>query len=234
MKNVLLINCLLSIVTVNSISYGEATKVESEMSEERGYFFGYSFGGILLRTGNIDVDLRQVNEGLIDALSGQPHRMDQAKRQVVVKAIQKLEKIQLAKNEEALSQQADANRATAEEFLEQNKNKEGVRTTGSGLQYEVIEAGKGPKPKATDKVTVHYTGTFLDDTEFDSTASRGTPASFSVTGVIAGWTEALQLMEIGAKYRLYIHPDLGYGENGRASIPPNSLLIFDVELLAIK
>jgi FKBP-type peptidyl-prolyl cis-trans isomerase len=102
------------------------------------------------------------------------------------------------------------------------------------LQYEVIEAGKGPKPTATDKVTVHYTGTFLDGTEFDSTATRGTPASFSVTGVIAGWTEALQLMQIGAKYRLYIHPDLGYGEKGRASIPPNSLLIFDVELLAIK
>jgi FKBP-type peptidyl-prolyl cis-trans isomerase len=123
---------------------------------------------------------------------------------------------------------------TAEEFLEQNKSKQGVRTTDSGLQYEVIEAGKGPKPKATDKVTVHYTGTFLDGTEFDSTATRGTPASFSVTGVIAGWTEALQLMQIGAKYRLYIHPDLGYGEKGRASIPPNSLLIFDVELLAIK
>jgi FKBP-type peptidyl-prolyl cis-trans isomerase FkpA len=234
MNKTILINCLLYIVTVNSIIYGEESKAESEMSEERGYFFGYSFGGILLRTGNIDVDLREVNEGLIDALSGQPHRMDQAERQVVVEAIQKLEAIQLAENEAALGMQADTNRVTAEEFLEQNKSKQGVRTTDSGLQYEVIEAGKGPKPKATDKVTVHYTGTFLDGTEFDSTATRGTPASFSVTGVIAGWTEALQLMQIGAKYRLYIHPDLGYGEKGRASIPPNSLLIFDVELLAIK
>ena len=199
-----------------------------------GIPLGIPLGGVLLRTGNIDVDIKHLIEGLTDAPSGQPHGMDQAERQTVVEAIKKLEDIQLAENEAARGRMADENLATAEKFLEQNKKKEGVKTTTSGLQYEVIAIGIGPKPQATDKVRVHYTGTFLDGSEFDSTASRGTPASFSVSGVISGWTEGLQLMQIGAKYRLYIHPDLGYGAKGRPSISPNSLLIFDVELLAIE
>lgn len=120
------------------------------------------------------------------------------------------------------------------EFLAGNAKREGVRTTASGLQYEVVESGTGATPKSSDKVTVHYTGTLVDGTEFDSSVRRGQPATFPVNGVIAGWTEALQLMKEGDKWRLYIPFALGYGERGAGeSIPPFSTLIFDVELIKV-
>ena len=121
-------------------------------------------------------------------------------------------------------------------FLGTNKNKEGILCTESGLQYEVIEEGKGEKPVSTDTVTVHYHGTLIDGTVFDSSTERGTPASFGVNQVIPGWTEALQLMSVGAKYRLYIPQELAYGANPHPGGPikPYSALIFDVELIEIK
>lgn len=120
------------------------------------------------------------------------------------------------------------------EFLAGNAKREGIRTTASGLQYEIIESGAGATPKASDKVTVHYTGTLIDGAEFDSSVKRGQPATFPVNGVIAGWTEALQLMQEGDKWRLYIPFALGYGERGAGeSIPPFSTLIFDVELIKV-
>ena len=121
-------------------------------------------------------------------------------------------------------------------FLETNKNKDGILTTESGLQYEVIEEGEGVKAGATDTVTVHYHGTLIDGTVFDSSTERGTPASFGVNQVIPGWTEALQLMSVGAKYRLYIPQELAYGANPHPGGPikPYSALIFDVELIEIK
>ncbi len=125
------------------------------------------------------------------------------------------------------------NLAAATAFLEANKTKEGVKVTASGLQYLVMKAGDGPKPKATDRVSVHYHGSLIDGTVFDSSVKRGTPSQFGVTGVIKGWIEALQLMETGAKWKLFIPPELAYGLPGRPSIPPNSALIFEVELLEI-
>ena len=121
-------------------------------------------------------------------------------------------------------------------FLEENKNKEGILSTESGLQYEIIKKGKGEKAGATDTVTVHYHGTLIDGTVFDSSKERGTPASFGVNQVIPGWTEALQLMSKGAKYRLYIPQELAYGANPHPGGPikPFSALIFDVELIEIK
>ena len=121
-------------------------------------------------------------------------------------------------------------------FLEENKNKEGILSTESGLQYEIIEEGKGEKAGAKDTVTVHYHGTLIDGTVFDSSKDRGTPASFGVNQVIPGWTEALQLMSKGAKYRLYIPQELAYGANPHPGGPikPFSALIFDVELIEIK
>lgn len=116
-----------------------------------------------------------------------------------------------------------------------NANGEGVITTASGLQYQVLQEGTGPHPTASDSVTVHYTGTLLDGTEFDSSVSRGQPISFPLQGVIAGWTEGLQLMPVGAKFRFWIPPELAYGTRGAGNgvIPPNATLIFDVELLGI-
>ncbi|MGR3810484.1 FKBP-type peptidyl-prolyl cis-trans isomerase [Jiulongibacter sp. NS-SX5] len=128
---------------------------------------------------------------------------------------------------------AAANQKIGEEFLTKNKAREGVMETASGLQYEVLTAGEGAKPQLSDKVKVHYHGTLIDGTVFDSSVERGSPTTFGLTQVIKGWTEALQLMPEGSKYRLYIPADLAYGPRGQGKIAPNSALIFDVELLEI-
>jgi FKBP-type peptidyl-prolyl cis-trans isomerase FklB len=135
---------------------------------------------------------------------------------------------------QAKGEKLAANLKAGEDFLETNKQREGVHTTSSGLQYEVLNEGSGPKPKATDKVKCHYHGTLIDGTVFDSSVQRGQPATFPLNMVIKGWTEALQLMSVGSKYRLFLHPSLAYGERQTGSvIGPNSTLIFDVELLGI-
>lgn len=128
---------------------------------------------------------------------------------------------------------AETNKKAGEEFLAKNKGKKGVTTTASGLQYEIVKAGTGPKPKDTDTVQVHYTGTLLDGTKFDSSVDRGEPATFPLKGVIPGWTEGLQLMPVGSKYKFYIPSALAYGENGPGPIGPNAMLTFEVELLKI-
>ena len=120
-----------------------------------------------------------------------------------------------------------------EKFLEENKKKPGVTETPSGLQYMVIKEGAGKKPAASDTVTVHYEGTLLDGTVFDSSVKRGQPATFTLNQVIKGWTEGVQMMKVGSKYKFFIPADLAYGENSPPSIPPNSVLIFEVELLSI-
>ncbi len=130
---------------------------------------------------------------------------------------------------------ASNNIQAGEAFLAENTNKEGVITTASGLQYMILTAGEGDKPTASSNVTVHYQGTTLDGNEFDSSYSRNAPATFPLNRVIAGWTEGVQLMPIGAKYRFFIHPDLAYGAKGAGgSIGPNETLIFEVELLSIQ
>lgn len=134
----------------------------------------------------------------------------------------------------ASEREAQANLEAGNKFLEENKQREGVQTTESGLQYEVLVEGDGPKPSATDRVRVHYHGTLIDGTVFDSSVDRGEPAVFNVNRVIPGWTEALQLMPVGSKWKIYIPADLAYGERGAGGdIGPNSTLIFEVELLEI-
>jgi FKBP-type peptidyl-prolyl cis-trans isomerase FklB len=143
---------------------------------------------------------------------------------------------------EMAAQQAERNKILVEKnkkegeiFLAENKKKEGVVTLPSGLQYKVIKEGTGETPKLTDTVTVNYSGTLIEGTEFDSSYRRGQPATFPVKGVIAGWTEALQLMKVGSKWQLFIPSNLAYGERGAGrDIGPNTTLIFDVELLSIK
>lgn len=130
--------------------------------------------------------------------------------------------------------EADDNKKKADEFLATNAKKSGVTVTPSGLQYEVLTQGTGPKPKVIDVVKVHYTGTFPDGTVFDSSVQRGEPATFPVDQVIKGWTEALLLMPVGSKYRIAIPPELGYGDQPGGPIPANSALIFEVELLGIE
>jgi FKBP-type peptidyl-prolyl cis-trans isomerase FkpA len=135
----------------------------------------------------------------------------------------------------AMTKQAEENKVKETKFLEENKKKSGITTTESGLQYEVISEGTGEKPAASDTVTVNYVGTFIDGNTFDSSIDRGEPATFAVDQVIPGWAEALQLMNVGSKYKFYIPSNLAYGENGAGNtIPPNTPLIFEVELLGIE
>jgi FKBP-type peptidyl-prolyl cis-trans isomerase FklB len=152
-------------------------------------------------------------------------------------ALTQLQTEMRAKQEEKLKLAAETNKKAGEEFLAANKAKDGVVTLPSGLQYKILTEGTGPKPTATDTVSCNYRGTLLDGKEFDSSYKRGQPASFQVTGVIKGWTEALQLMPVGSKWQLYIPSELGYGDRGadpRSGIGPGATLIFEVELLSIQ
>lgn len=150
------------------------------------------------------------------------------------KSIQEIQKVSAAKQAKKAAEQSAANVKAGKEYLEANAKKEGVTVTESGLQYKEITEGKGEKPKSTDKVKVHYKGTLIDGTEFDSSYKRGTPATFPVTGVIKGWIEALQLMNVGDKFELAIPSELAYGKRGSgAKIGPDTTLLFDVELLEI-
>ncbi|HSG59827.1 MAG TPA: FKBP-type peptidyl-prolyl cis-trans isomerase, partial [Pseudomonadales bacterium] len=169
--------------------------------------------------------------GIVDAMSGNEPKLNEAEMQEVMMRFQQaqMEKMQAKQGEEA-SKNAEASAA----FLAENATKDGVVTTESGLQYKVITEGTGAKPGPTDTVEVHYRGTLIDGTEFDSSYRRGETVSFPVNGVIAGWTEALQLMQEGAKYELYIPSDLAYGPGGTGGpIGPNQALIFEVELVSV-
>jgi len=150
-----------------------------------------------------------------------------------LKVLTKYQQVMMAKRQTEEAAALTENIKKGEEFLAANKAKEGVKVTASGLQYKVITLGTGAKPVATDKVKVHYKGTLLDGTEFDSSYKRGTPAEFPLANVIKGWTEGLQLMPVGSKYEFYIPSELAYGKQGPPSIGPNQALIFEVELLEI-
>jgi len=136
--------------------------------------------------------------------------------------------------QEQSKQVGEKNKKEGMDFLAKNKTAEGIKTTASGLQYKVLKQGTGKTPTASDTVIAHYRGTLIDGTEFDSSYKRGEPSKFPVGGVIKGWTEALLMMPVGSKWQLFIPSDLAYGENGRPSIPPNSTLLFDIELVGIE
>jgi len=194
----------------------------------------YSLGMDIARTfkqQGIEIDPEVFLRGFRAAYSGGPAALTD---QEVRDTLQAFQKEMMAKQQERRKAQADTNKKASETFLAENKGKPGVVTLPSGLQYKVIKEGSGPMPKATDTVTVHYRGTLVDGTEFDSSISRGQPATFEVGGVIKGWGEALQLMKVGSKWQLFIPPQLAYGERGAGRlIGPESTLIFEVELLDI-
>lgn len=176
---------------------------------------------------NVDFDADVLLMALKDVKEGKESKMTQ---EDMGKAMQKLQEMAQAKQ----GQVAEENKKKGEEFLAKNKGNANVKTTESGLQYVVEKEGSGKMPSDTDEVKVHYTGTLTDGTKFDSSVDRGQPAEFPVNGVIKGWTEALKLMKEGSKYKLTIPSDLAYGPMGRPGIPPNSVLLFDVELLEVK
>ena len=223
----------LGIVLGLSISLSQMLGVEKADLEDAGTKRSYGLGanyGKLLDRQSIAVDVDSFVDGLRDGLAKESLLSD-AEIQEVLKAITaELRERSTKKREEA----AGNNKKQGEEFLAANAKKEGVITLESGLQYKVIREGEGAIPSGKDTVKVHYRGTLIDGTEFDSSFKRGEPANFGVTGVIKGWTEALQLMKTGAKWQLFIPSELAYGARGTGSnIGPNSTLIFDVELLEI-
>ena len=199
--------------------------------DKLSYALGMSMGHGFKGTGIKTVNSADFAAGVASVYDGVKPEMtfDEAKR-IVNEYFAKLE----AEMQAEAAKQGEVNRKNGEAFLTENAKREGIKVTESGLQYEVLESGKGDSPKASDNVEVHYTGKLIDGTVFDSSVERGVPASFGVTQVIPGWVEALQLMHEGDKWRLYIPSDLAYGPNGAGGvIGPNMTLIFDVELLRV-
>ncbi len=218
------------IFLASQVSAQERQTLKSQ-KEKISYIIGMDIGGNFKKQ-SVDIDPDILARGVKDALSGaKPQLSDQEAREVMTS----FEKEMRAKQEEIRKTVGEKNKIEGEKFLAENKSKEGIQTLPDGLQYKVITPGKGKKPQLTDTVIAHYRGTLIDGTEFDSSYRRGQPASFPVSGVIRGWTEAVQLMEEGAKWQLFIPPNLAYGDRGAGQvIGPNAVLIFEVELISIQ
>ncbi|MFC0048265.1 FKBP-type peptidyl-prolyl cis-trans isomerase [Rheinheimera tilapiae] len=197
------------------------------LEQHASYGIGLQMGQQLADNPFDGLDIAAVAAGLAAAFYGDEPEVSEDQIRAAFQVIS-------GRMQEAESAKAQVAAAVGEAFLAENATKAGIVVTESGLQYEVLTAGSGAKPTRSDKVRTHYHGTLIDGTVFDSSYNRGQPAEFPVSGVIAGWTEALQLMPVGAKYRLYIPHNLAYGERGAGgAIKPYSALIFDVELLEI-
>ena len=198
-----------------------------DTDEQRvSYGIGRQMGDQLLSSNIPDLTVELVMAGLHDAYTQQPSQVEEGAMQAAFQTLQ-------AKMQALAEESARAAGKAGLEFLERNGAREGVITLASGLQYEVISDGTGATPTASSTVRTHYEGTLISGEVFDSSYKRGQPAEFPVGGVIAGWTEALQLMKEGAKWRLYIPSSLAYGERAAGSIPPHSTLIFDIELIEV-
>lgn len=206
---------------------GPAPLVLKTQKEKFSYALGMSNGKKLaeiLRKQSIPFDPAIMGRGLKDGLIGGKTLLTDQEAQAVVDSVRS----------ELMKKQQAVGKKEGEDFLAANKGKEGVVALPSGLQYKILKAGTGPKPTASDTVLVNYRGTLVDGKEFDSSYKRGQPLKIGVSGVIKGWTEALELMPVGSKWQLVIPSDLAYGENGNQGIPANSTLIFEVELVSIE
>lgn len=223
------------LVFVVTLGFADGTafaEQESELTDKKAqmsYSVGYQVGGEL-KDQNIDLDPEVLMKGIRDALLGAaPLMSDDEMRTTLVTLKQQL----VARQEAEQRQTAKQNAQAGEAFLAENAKRSDVTVLPSGLQYQVLEKGSGAKPKPSDTVTVHYRGTLIDGTEFDSSFKRDEPTKLQLDRVIAGWSEALQLMSEGAKWKLFVPAQLAYGERGVGPIPPHSTLIFDVELIAV-
>ena len=224
MKHFVVIFAALALVT--SIVAQEKKTPLKDQKDKSSYAIGLNIG-MNFNKQKIAINPDVFVAGVKDGLAGKPQMTEAEVRETMTN----LEKDMESKQKEA----SQKNASDGEKFLAENKKKEGVKTTASGLQYKVIKEGTGPQPKGTDTVTVNYRGTLIDGTEFDSSYKRGQPATFPLNAVIKGWTEGLQLMKVGSKYQIFIPASLGYGERGAgADIGPNSTLIFEVELMDTK
>ena len=221
---------LLSIAFLFSVCFAQEKLELKDQKDKESYSLGYQFGQSLKSQG-VDINLDIYASGIRDALGGKESQMTPEEIRATITSLQQR---LMAAQQKALKEQAAKNLSDSKAFLAENGKKEGIKTLPSGLQYKPLTEGSGKTPKPEDTVTVHYKGTLIDGMEFDSSYKRGQPATFQVKGVIKGWTEALQLMKEGSKWQLFVPPELAYGERGQGRIPPNSTLIFEVELLTVK
>ena len=228
-RRIAMVTC--GLVALSGASFAaDAPELKTD-KEKISYSIGMDIGGNLKR-GSVEVDPDLLAKGLKDSYGGGKTVLteDQARQ-----TLADFQKAMMAKQAETMKKLSEKNKADGEKFLAENAKKEGVKVLPSGLQYKELTPGTGKSPKTTDTVTTHYKGTLIDGTEFDSSHKRGQPATFPVSGVIPGWTEALQLMKEGAKWQLFVPPGLAYGERGAGQvIGPNATLVFEVELLTVK
>ncbi len=217
----LLIGLLIAVSCTSQVKSDKSVTMKTNI-DSVSYALGVNIG-TNIKTQFKDIDLNILAAAIKDAYEGQ-------------EKIANEECIPILRTYSVSAQKkmADENKAEGEKFLAENAKRSEVKTTPSGLQYEILKAGNGPIPKETDRITVHYHGTLIDGTVFDSSVNRGQPATFGITQVIAGWIEALQMMPVGSKWKVYVPSDLAYGERGNGrDILPNSVLIFDIELIEI-
>jgi len=220
------------LVSGGSLLYAaEPAPALETQSEKESYSIGYEVGRSIKSDG-VDVNYDRLTQGLQDAINQKEPRLKQEEmRKLIVDLRNKAREVQLRKFQELIVK----NGQESQKYLEENKKKKGVKTTDSGLQYRVLKEGGGVIPKPEDFVKVNYRGTFIDGREFDSSYAKGEPIKVQADGVIKGWTEALSMMKVGSKWQLFVPPDLAYGRNGLGQvIPPNKVLVFDMELLAIE
>lgn len=205
--------------------------MEEKQFDKLSYALGLSMGNNFRNSGIKEINVQDFTDGVASVFYGAEPKMTYTEAKKIIQEF--FEGLEKQQREEA-AKMAEINKAAGEEFLAKNGKRETVHTLPSGLQYEILKEGNGPKPTAQDKVEVHYTGKLIDGSVFDSSEERGVPATFGVTQVIPGWVEALQLMPVGSRWRLFIPSALAYGPQGAGgAIGPNSTLIFDVELLSI-
>ncbi len=216
---------LLVVAAIGMVACEKKVKIETDI-QKASYGIGTQIGNNMKQQ-NIDIDSTALALGLNDALTGKDLKL---KPDEIQQALMKLQEMAIKKQTEV----SDKNKKEGQAFLDKNKLESGIKTTGTGLQYQVIKEGTGATPKDSDVVTAHYEGKLINGQKFDSSYDRNQPADFPVTGVIPGWTEALKMMKVGSKWKLFVPPDLGYGASPRPGIPPNSVLVFEVELMGIK
>jgi FKBP-type peptidyl-prolyl cis-trans isomerase len=226
MKTTLFLICALAGVTAVIGLTAGCNRKPKDHKAQVSYSIGASFGRSL-KAQNLDLDKSALAKGVQHGFEGKELLLNDQEMQGALAKLSEMRQTEMRET-------AEKNKSKAEEFLTKNKEAEGVTTTTSGLQYKTVSEGSGPSPKPDDVVVVNYKGTLIDGTEFDSSYKRNQPAEFPIRGVIPGWTEGLQLMKKGGKAVFFVPPELGYGAQARQQIPPNAVLIFDVELLDIK
>jgi FKBP-type peptidyl-prolyl cis-trans isomerase len=241
MKSNLILACATLVLAGSLSAQNDAAKAagaETAPMDKVSYFIGSQIGGNIannFKQQGVDVELDHFLQAIRDKFEGKPSKFTQEELEAAMQDFEKIMQAKQAEMEKEQMAKAGEVKAAAAKFLTDNGKREGVVTTASGLQYEVIKKSDGAKPVATDRVNVHYHGTLLSGKVFDSSVERGQPITFGVQEVIKGWTEALQLMTVGSKYKLFIPSELAYGDNGAGpDIGPGETLVFEVELLAIE